>query len=223
MRARRWLLACAFALSVPALALAVTLVTAYAQPAATPTPSGSASPATSPVPGGTPSATTNFTGVSGLPGNPTKGESLFGQTCATCHGADLTGGIGPRLNPIANLGNTKNPLDPAYLITTITQGLSGVPCSQFNCSSTSMPMKGGNSQLTGQDIADIAAFIIQSNKKTGPAALDPHALAIENVKWVTIGILIMLILTWLLARYNMRWIDRRALARRERIERQGRG
>lgn len=220
MRARRWLLACAFALSVPALALAFTLVAAAAQE--TPSPAGSASPAASPGASPAPGATPSASGSASV-GNATNGQALFGQTCATCHGADLTGGVGPRLNPIGNLGNTKNPLDPGYLISTITNGLSGAPCSQFNCSSNTMPPKGGNSSLSDKDVADIAAFIIQANHSATQAALDPHELAIEDVKWVTIGIVVMLVLTWMLARYNMRWIDRRAAARRERIERQGRG
>ena len=84
-----------------------------------------------------------------------------------------------------------------------------------------MPAKGGAS-LTDQDIKDLAAFIIQQNKTPGEAALDPHALAIELVKTVTIGIVAMLVATFLLARYNMRWIDRRVAARRERLKRQGR-
>jgi mono/diheme cytochrome c family protein len=221
MRARRWLLICACALSVPALALAVGMVIALADASPPPTPGGSASPAAaSPAPGSTPSAGGTALG-GGLPGDPQNGASLYGQTCATCHGADLTGGIGPRLNPIAKLGNTPNPLAATYLIGVITNGLSGVPCSAFNCSGSQMPPKGGG-QLSDQDIKDIAAYIIQQNQLPGQQALDPRALAVENVKWVTIGILVMLILTWLLARYNMRWIDRRVAARRERLERQGR-
>jgi len=175
-----------------------------------------------PTPGATPSAGAGSGGGgSALPGNPQNGLTLYGQNCASCHGVDMAGQIGPRLNPIGKLGNTPNPLDPAYLIGVITNGLSGVPCSNFNCSTQTMPPKGG-AQLSDQDIKDIASYIIQQNKAPGEAALDPHALAIENVKWVTITILAMLILTYLLARYNMRWIDRRVAARRERIERQGR-
>ena len=221
MRARRWLLVCAFVLSVPALALAITLVSASAQ--ASPSPSASASPSSSPV--ATPSATTSPAGATAgaaAAGDASNGATLFGQNCATCHGADLTGGIGPRLNPISNLGNTKNPLAPSYLIGVITNGLQGLSCSQFNCSSTTMPAKGGNSNLSDKDVADLAAYIIQQNKIVGTPPLSVHELAIEDVKWVTIAIVGMLILTWLLARYNMRWIDRRAAARRERIERQGR-
>ena len=62
----------------------------------------------------------------GLPGDPTKGGQVFGQNCASCHGSNLEGGIGPKLNPIQRLGNTPNPLDPNYLINTITNGLNGV-------------------------------------------------------------------------------------------------
>lgn len=214
--ARRWLLLCACALSVPALALAAGMVIALADSSPAPTPGGG-----SPAPGATPSAGNTPLG-GGLPGDPQNGATLYGQTCATCHGADLTGGIGPRLNPISKLGNTPNPLDAGYLIGVITNGLKGVPCSQFNCSSTEMPAKGGNSSLSDQDVKDLAAYVIQQNKTPGQAALDPRALAVENVKWVTIGIVAMLILTWLLARYNMRWIDRRVAARRERLERQRR-
>jgi mono/diheme cytochrome c family protein len=213
MRAR-WLLVCACALSVPALALAVGMVVALAD--ASPAPTASA--VSSPAPDSTPSAAA---AGGGAVGDPEKGATLYGQTCATCHGADMTGGIGPRLNPIGKLGNTPNPLAASYLIDVITNGLSGVSCSAFNCSANQMPPKGGG-QLSDQDIKDLAAYIIQQNKMGAAKVLDPRQLAVENVKWVTIGILAMLILTWLLARYNMRWIDRRVAARRERLERQGR-
>jgi mono/diheme cytochrome c family protein len=223
MRARRRLLLGAFALSAPAVALAVGMVIALADSSPVPTPGGSSPAPASPAPGSTPSASSSALG-GGLPGDPQNGATLYGQNCATCHGADMTGGIGPRLNPVSHLGNTSNPLDPTYLITTITNGLKNVGCPSgtFNCSAGEMPAKGGAS-INDQDIKDIAAYIIQQNKLPGQQALDPRALAVENVKWVTIGILAMLILTFLLARYNMRWIDRRVAARRERIERQGQG
>ena len=216
---RRWFLACASVLAVPALALTLSLVSASA---ASPATSTSPSPlgATSPGPGATPSAESQSTGTA-LPGDPTNGAQLFGQTCASCHGADLTGGVGPRLNPIERCGNTKDPLAVPYLTQVVTDGLQGVTCT--SAQSKQMPAKGGNSSLTDKDVADIVSYIIQENTKPGLPPLDPRALAVENVKWVTIGILAMLVLTWMLARYNMRWIARRAAARRERLERQGRG
>jgi mono/diheme cytochrome c family protein len=146
----------------------------------------------------------------GLPGDPTKGGQLYGQNCTACHGSNLEGGIGPKLNPIQNLGNTKNPLDPTYLTNVITNGLQGV-----GGYSTAMPAKGGAASLTAQDIADIAAFIIQSNR-SGQAGLGPQELARSNVFWVSVAIFLMVMVTLVLSRYNMRWIDRRAAARRER-------
>ena len=78
-----------------------------------------------------------------------------------------------------------------------------------------MPPKGGNPALTAQDINDIVAFIIQSNR-SGQAGLGPQELARSNVFWVSVAIFLKVMVTVLLSRYNMRWIDRRAAARRER-------
>src|SRR3982074_925025 len=78
------------ALAVPAL-IALTAITTLAD--------------SSPTPSGSPSG-------SALPGDPNKGASLFGQNCATCHGASLGGGIGPALNPIVKLPGGANPLHP---------------------------------------------------------------------------------------------------------------
>lgn len=147
-----------------------------------------------------------------LTGNPTKGQQLYSTTCTSCHGANMEGTtIGPRLNPIQNLGNTKDPLDAAYLERVITDGLSGV--GPFG---TAMPAKGGNTSLTDRDVKDLAAYIIQQNHTAGSAALDPITLARSNVFWVTVTIFLMVMVTWLLARYNMRWIARRAAQRRSR-------
>ena len=78
-----------------------------------------------------------------------------------------------------------------------------------------MPPKGGNASLTAQDINDIAAFIIQSNTQ-GSGGLGPVELARSTVFWVSLAVFLMVMATLLLARYNMRWIERRAAARRER-------
>ena len=142
--------------------------------------------------------------TSKLPGDPAKGATTYaGSTCGTCHGSTLGGGVGPPLDPIKNLGDTKDPLDPNYLIDTITNGKSGV--GGFG----TMPAKGGGS-LSDQDIKDIASFIIQQNSVKGPKPLAPGALAESTIAWVTIGTLAMLAFTYLLSRYNMRWIARKA-------------
>ncbi|MEP7105382.1 MAG: cytochrome c, partial [Chloroflexota bacterium] len=97
-----------------------------------------------------------------------------------------------------------------YLITTITQGKA--PSDGFGA----MPAKGGSTSLTDQDVKDIAAYIIQANL-SGKTPLSPSELARSNVFWVTVGIGGMCLLTYLLAQYNMRWIARRAAARRGRV------
>src|SRR5205823_3887550 len=99
-RGSRWYLPAALAVTGLLLVVGWTLAAVFAE---------SASPA-----------------PSGLPGDPTKGSQLYGQNCSSCHGSNLEGGIGPKLNPIENLGNTKNPRDPTYLVKTITDGLEGV-------------------------------------------------------------------------------------------------
>jgi mono/diheme cytochrome c family protein len=148
-----------------------------------------------------------------LPGDPVKGQALFNANCATCHGVNLTGVIGPALNPIFLLpGMTREQaLDPTFLINTITNGRkhqSGDP------GSADMPAKGGNAALIDQDIKDLASYIIQQNL-TGSPPLSANELAKRTMLWVGIGIIGMVFITLLLAQYNMRWIARRAAARRK--------
>lgn len=160
-------------------------------------------------------AQTQSAQAASLPGDPTKGQQLFTSgTCSSCHGANLEGGIGPALNPIGHLGNTKDPLDPTYLEDTITNGLSGA--GGF---SAAMPPKGGDNSLTQTDIADLAAFIIQQNQ-SGTVTLSPVDLARSNVFWVTTTLFVLILITYLLSKYNMRWIARRAEVRRQRTRRQ---
>ncbi len=146
----------------------------------------------------------------GLPGDPTRGATLYAQNCTSCHGVNLEGGIGPALNPIQKLPGVPNSLDPNFLIAIITNGRkpqSGDPRQ------TEMPPKGGNANLTDQDVRDLAAYIIQQNQAGSPP-LSPGELAKRTILWVFIGIAAMVFVTFLLAQYNMRWIARRAAARR---------
>jgi mono/diheme cytochrome c family protein len=149
-------------------------------------------------------------GAATLPGDPSKGETLYAQNCATCHGAGLEGGIGATLNPIDKLPGVPNSLDPAFLIQVITNGRqpqAGDP------KQTQMPPKGGNTSLTDQDVKDLASYIIVQNR-TGSPPLSPGELAKRTILWVSIGIIAMIFITYLLSTYNMRWIARRAAARR---------
>ena len=175
------------ALAIPAL-LALTAISTLADSA--PSPSARAAP---------------------LPGDPTKGAALYGANCASCHGASLTGGIGPALNPIEKLPNVANALDPTFLIGIITNGRVHQPGDPRQ---TDMPAKGGNSALTDQDVKDLAAYIIDQNH-TGSPPLSPNELAKRTMLWVGIGIAGMVFITLLLSQYNMRWIARRAAARRK--------
>jgi mono/diheme cytochrome c family protein len=147
-----------------------------------------------------------------LPGDATKGAALFAANCTSCHGASLTGGIGPALNPIVKLPGVSNPLDPAFIIGIITNGRvhqTGDP------GSANMPPKGGNNNLTDQDVKDLASFIIQQNTSGVSPPLTANELAKRTMLWVGIAIVGMLFITLLLAQYNMRWIARRAAARRK--------
>jgi cytochrome c551 len=139
-------------------------------------------------------------GVGGLPGDPNKGMTIYQDKCTSCHGANLEGGVGAKLNPIQ--GGEQN-LKPEYLINVITNGKKG--------DLGQMPAWKG--QIPDQGIRDVAAYIITENKTKG-GTLSPAELAKSNVLWVTVGIGGMLVLTWLLARYNMRWVSRRAMMRR---------
>src|SRR5947199_4307448 len=160
----------------------------------------------------TPSPASTASGATTLPGDPEKGQTLFSQNCATCHGAALEGGIGPALNPIEKLPNISDPLSAAFLIDIITNGRQPQPGDPKQ---VPMPKKGGNDNLTAQDVKDLAAFIIQSNRTPGGGALSPGELAKRTILWVSIGIIAMVFITYLLSTYNMRWIARRAAARRK--------
>ena len=138
-----------------------------------------------------------------LPGDPNNGQTVYQQNCTSCHGTSLEGGVGPQLNPIAKLPGVSNPLDPQFLITTITDGRPG----------TAMPAWQG--KLSDTQIKDLAAFIIQQNQiGAANVPLSQGELAKRTILWVGISIIAMLFITYLLAHYNMRWIARRAAARR---------
>lgn len=138
-------------------------------------------------------------------GDVTKGQAVYNQNCTACHGANLEGGIGPKLNPLEKLpGTVPDPKDPAYLTDVVANGLQG------KGSYGQMPAWKG--KLSDADIQNVIAYILDAAKQGG-GGVSPAELARSNVLWVTIGVGVMLLLTFLLARYNMRWIARRAAAR----------
>ncbi len=137
-------------------------------------------------------------------GNPTAGAQLFAQNCATCHGAQLQGGIGPALNPL-----TFGTLDYAYLTDHIcngfTQSISGY-------SAATMP-HWCQSGISTQNIFNLAAFIIYQNQHVhaikGVTANQLRVDLLFNAGFSTLGIGAMLVLVALLAGFNMRWIAAR--------------
>ena len=145
-----------------------------------------------------------------LPGDPNHGQTVFAQNCTSCHGVSLEGNIGPALNPIEKLPGVANSLDPTFLIDIITNGRKHQPGDPKQ---TDMPAKGG-ATISDQDIKDLAAYIIQQNV-TGSPPLSPGELAKRTIFFVAVGIVVMVFITYLLAQYNMRWIARRAAARRK--------
>ena len=150
-------------------------------------------------------------GSSALPGDAAKGAAVYSAAgCTACHGASLEGGVGAVLNPIDKMPGVPNSLDPTYLISIITNGRTHQPGDPRQ---TDMPAKGGDTALTADDINNLVAFIIDQNHSGSPP-LTANELAKRTMTWVGIGIIAMLFITYLLAQYNMRWIARRAAARR---------
>ena len=150
-------------------------------------------------------------GSPALPGDANHGATLYAQNCQVCHGASLEGNIGPALNPLDTSLKGAS-VSATFLIDIITNGRVHQPGDPKQ---TDMPAKGGVSTLTDQDIKDLAAFIIQQNQLgTLNVPLSPGELAKRTITWVAIGIIAMVFVTYLLAQYNMRWIARRAAARK---------
>jgi mono/diheme cytochrome c family protein len=179
------------ALAIPAF-LVLTALSTLAD--SSPTPSGGSSAAS---------------GSTALPGDPSKGETVYSQNCASCHGAALEGGVGATLNPIEKLPGVPNSLDPKFLIDIITNGRQPQPGDPKQA-----PMPAWTGKLSDQDIKDVASYIIQINRAPGGGPLSPGELAKRTILWVSIGIITMIFVTYLLSAYNMRWIARRAAARR---------
>ncbi|HEY7564888.1 MAG TPA: cytochrome c [Acidimicrobiia bacterium] len=59
----------------------------------------------------------------GRPDLDATGEEVYLQVCANCHGADLSGGLGPAIGP----GTNSAVRDDEYLELTITRGLGRMP------------------------------------------------------------------------------------------------
>lgn len=82
-----------------------------------------------------------------------KGEAIYSQNCAACHGSDGKGTLpgAPDFNVKKGVLSSTD----AVLAERITNGY------QSKGSAMAMPPKGGNSSLTAQDISDVIAYLRQ--------------------------------------------------------------
>jgi mono/diheme cytochrome c family protein len=105
----------------------------------------------------------------GLTGDPTKGQADFGQFCSACHGPegvqgvpnpDSDDGTVPALNPI---DPTIKSSDPKVFSTNVDLFIEhgSVPAGENPL--ILMPSFGDSKMLSDQQIADIIAYILQSN------------------------------------------------------------
>lgn len=86
-------------------------------------------------------------------GDADRGQAVYGQTCAACHGADGKGVVPGAPDFSAKDGVLKSP--DSVLIDRITNGY------QSKGSPMAMPPKGGNASLTAQEISDVVAYMRQ--------------------------------------------------------------
>ena len=97
-----------------------------------------------------------------------RGEGLYGQQCAACHAADLSGSGAPALAGTDFLGSWDK-MSVADLVEKIV---------------TSMPSSSPGS-LSRDQATDLVAFILKSNKfPAGPAELDSEVAALKTISIV---------------------------------------
>lgn len=90
-----------------------------------------------------------------LKGNPVDGKTLFGQTCAACHGMDGKGL--PKLGKDLTTSSFISEKNDTDLLHFIEQGRQ--PSDPLNTTGVAMPPKGGNPALTDQQIMDIISYV----------------------------------------------------------------
>jgi len=99
-----------------------------------------------------------------------RGKQLYSDACASCHGPELTGGE----------------MAPPLVGGDFTSDWNGLTVGDlFERMRISMPQNAPGS-LTGQQNADILAFMLQANKfPTGPAELAKDAMMLKAIKFET--------------------------------------
>lgn len=119
----------------------VTFLLNWPAPTPTPTPAPTSTPAPTPTP---------------VTGNSASGSLIYAANCASCHGANREGGIGPRLNPA--------PGNAGFLTQVITNGMAGI-----------MPAWGGS--LSSGQIQDVVAFLLGLPAPAGTVIVAPAPAA----------------------------------------------
>ncbi len=91
-------------------------------------------------------------------GDSAAGEEVYSGTCASCHGANLEGGVGLKLDGSQFVIDSTEEELVAFV-------KEGRPASDpDNQTGTDMPAKGGNPSLTDEDIASVVAYIKSVNE-----------------------------------------------------------
>lgn len=100
-------------------------------------------------------STTQNESAAAMQGDPKKGEELYAQSCAACHGPDARGiqGLGKNLRSSEFVKG----LSDAELVEFIKKGRDA--SDPANTTGVAMPPKGGNPSLTDQDLYDIVAYM----------------------------------------------------------------
>ena len=98
----------------------------------------------------------------------TRGKALYSQECASCHGSELTGGE----------------MAPPLAGGEFMAGWDGLTIGDlFERVRISMPQNAPGS-LSGQQNADILAFILSANKyPTGTSELSNQAMVLKTIKF----------------------------------------
>jgi mono/diheme cytochrome c family protein len=99
----------------------------------------------------------------------TRGAPLFDKECAGCHGPDGEGGG----------------MAPALSGDAFNAGFDGQSVGDlFDRNKTTMPV-GKEGQLSGQQIADITAFMLQANKfPAGASELASQSMMLKMIKYL---------------------------------------